>query len=91
MITLNVLLQQMNNPQHMTDGWGGNYGMGFMIFFWIVILGIIGLLIWFLIRKSSGSTHKSDDETALQILEKRYARGEIDEEEFRRKKKELNE
>lgn len=91
MTILNSIFLQMNNPQHMMDGWGGGFGMGLMIFFWLLILGLIVTLIWFLIRKGSESTLKSDNETSLEILKKRYARGEIDEEEFRRMKKEISE
>ncbi len=91
MTALNLIFQQMNNPQHMMDGWGGSFGMGFMIFFWLLILILMGTLIWFLIRKGSDSTYKPDDKTPLEILKKRYAHGEIDKEQFHRMKKELTE
>lgn len=90
MANLNFIFLQMNNPQHMTDGWGSGYGMGVMVFFWLLVLGLIGVLIWFLIRKGSESSIKSDNETSFEILKKRFARGEIDEEEYRRKKKEIS-
>jgi len=91
MVNLNSIFLQMNNPQHMMDGWGGGFGMGLMIFFWLLFLGLIGTLIWFLIRKGSESTFKPDNESPLEILKRRYARGEIDDEEFRRMKKEISE
>lgn len=57
------------------------FGGMFMLFFWIMLLLIcIGLL------RKSGSGEK---ETAEEILKKRYARGEISQEEFARMKKEL--
>lgn len=91
MTILNSIFLQMNNSQHMTDGWGGGYGMGVMILFWVLILALIGTLIWFLVRKGSGSSAKPDNESSLEILKKRFARGEISEDEFHKMKKEISE
>jgi len=80
------------------DGWR-DYGMGpgmmwgwwgmgwiFMIIFWgLIVVGLI-LLIRYLIRISKEG---KAEESALDILKKRYARGEIDKEEFEQKKKDL--
>ena len=69
----------------MNWGWG-NYGMGgygfgwlFMILFWaLVILGII-----YLVKVLAGGSGKSPtQETAEDILKKRFARGELSREEF---------
>lgn len=85
-----LLLQQMNNPQHMMDGWGSGYGMFFMGLFWLIILALIITLIWFLIKKGSNSPQQSSEENPREILDKRYARGEIDDEQYRQMKKEIN-
>ncbi|HYX07798.1 MAG TPA: SHOCT domain-containing protein [Bacteroidales bacterium] len=74
----------MGNWGHMmTYGYGG----GFM---WLIVLVLVGIVIYFLfqISKSKGSDG-SIIETPLDILKKRYAKGEIDKEEFDRKKKDL--
>lgn len=70
-------------------GWGGG-GMGFagpwMVLFWIaVIVAILALakLLW------SGSKRRQTSSRALQILEERYAQGEINREEFEQKKRDL--
>ena len=89
MAALNLILLQMNGPQHMMDGWGGGTGMIFMVIFWLVVLGLLVTLIWFLIRKGSSTMRNSAGETPLEILQKRYARGDIDEEEYRRMKEEI--
>jgi len=60
------------------------FGGMFMIFFWVMLLLICLALI---MRK--GRSHEK--ETAEEILKKRYARGEISQEEFLRMKKEIRE
>ncbi len=71
--------------------WGDSIGMGFgfgfgwifMVLFWaFVILGIAYMLKQLL---SSGSSGESG-ETALDILKKRYAAGEITKDEYGEKK-----
>ncbi len=63
------------------------YGGGFM---WVIILILVGIGIYFLLQvsKSKGSDDSVDEEP-LDILNKRYARGEIDKEEFEQKKRDL--
>jgi putative membrane protein len=73
-------------------GWG--YGMGWpgtllMAAFWIaVIVGIIFLIRWMVVSTRSGHTSGPQD-SALEILKRRYARGEIDREEFEEKRRDL--
>jgi len=57
-----------------------------MILFWIlVILGIV-----YLVKLIVGGTKKGEkEETALDILKKRYVRGEISKEEFEKMKNDL--
>lgn len=74
-------------------GWG--YGMGWfgtilMAAFWIaVIVGVVFLIRWLAISMRAGSHGTASGESALEILKKRYARGEIDKEEFEAKKRDL--
>jgi putative membrane protein len=70
----------------------GMMGGGFMWLFWILIIFVIVLLIRAARGNSSSNEQRANQqrETPLEILEKRYARGEIDEEEFQRRKKELS-
>lgn len=70
---------------NMMGGYGG-FGWTFMILFWIlVILGII-YLAKFLAEKNEP---KEEKRSALDILKERYAKGEINKDEFEAKKKDL--
>ncbi len=72
--------------QGMMDGW---WGVGLiMMLFWIGILVLIGVLIWRLLE-GRGGLERSTEESALEILQRRYARGEIEREEFEEKKRDL--
>lgn len=73
----------------------GSWGMGYgilgsfmMLLFWgLIIAGIVFAIRWI----SHGGPVKSslEHETPLEILKKRYAKGEIDREEFGARKQEL--
>ena len=63
------------------------YGGGFM---WILLLVVLGVLIYFLLQASkSKDPDRSVTETPLDILKKRYAKGEITKEEFDRIKADI--
>jgi putative membrane protein len=66
--------------------WGWGIGMMAMMFlFWaLVIVGLIVGIRWLL---GKGKEEKSD--SAIEILRQRYARGEINKDEFEAKKKDL--
>lgn len=66
-------------------GWGWGMWMAHTFLWWILlILGIVVLVRWII----AGPGH-TRGETALDILKKRYARGEIGKEEFEQKKRDL--
>lgn len=68
--------------------WGG--GMWFGWIFWVAI---IGLIIWLVLNQSN--RHREEyfppktTESPMDILKKRYAKGEISHEEFERMKKNI--
>ena len=76
----------------MMNGWGmGWFGGIFMIVLWVlVIVGLIFLIKWLVQSTRSGSHAGSGSPSrALDILNERYARGEIDKQEFEEKKRDL--
>jgi len=67
---------------------GYNNFMGFgMILFWVLLIGVI-ILVVKMFLDSSGK-RQSESVSALEILKRRYASGEITREEFDEKKKDL--
>ena len=67
--------------------WHG-YGGGMMWIFWVLI---IGALIWFVaFATRRGGDSSRHEKSAIEILQERYARGEIDREEFEQKQKDLS-
>jgi putative membrane protein len=69
-------------------GMMGSFGMGFgiiiMVLFW-------GAIIWLVISLINAGTRKSEEtpESALDILKKRYARGEVTKEQYIEMEKDL--
>lgn len=68
-------------------GWMG-LGWVFMVLFWVlIILGVVALLRWFGI--SSDGSRNAPRKTPLDILQERYARGEIERDEYEQKRRDL--
>ncbi len=69
--------------------WWGVWGIGMMLMmflFWVlVVVGLIAAIRWLI---SKGKTPSRD--SALEILRERYARGEINKEEFETRRKDLS-
>ncbi|HQS58757.1 MAG: electron transporter RnfE [Gallionellales bacterium 35-53-114] len=68
-------------------GMAGGYGFGgvFMALWWVLIIfGIVMLVKWV-----TNSSHSAGGNKSLDILKERYARGEINEQEFQKRKSDL--
>ena len=66
-------------------GWG--WGILMMVAFW----GLLLVLVWILVRSAVGSRdERRARPDALEILDERFARGEIDEDEYRQKRRVLD-
>lgn len=66
-------------------GFGG-FGMIFMLLFWV---GVVLLVVWGVRNLGNTRVERDTSNRALEILEERYARGEIDSEEFNSRRSEL--
>jgi len=65
------------------------FGHGFGILFWILLIVVIVLLVAGSGVGRGSQRDRGEEKTPLDILKERYARGEIDDEEFERKRREL--
>ena len=74
---------------YMWEGWGSGhmtFGIVPMALFWLGLIVFLGLLIrW--ISRDSLTNRPAMGKTALDILQERFARGEIDKQEFEESKR----
>ena len=72
------------------SGWGYIGGSMVMIVFWLLVIAGIIFLARYLVRRQENGDHRHHyEKTALDILQERYAKGEINKEEYENKKKDL--
>ncbi len=69
-------------------GWGfGGFIMGIVMFaFWF---GLLFLIVWTIKELVTGGSRSKKEDSAMEILKERYAKGEIDKKEFEERKKAL--
>ena len=77
------------------NGWGGGWMMLFGGFFWIILLAVgIAAVVW-IVRSGTHGGHYlpppriDRGSSGLDILEERYARGEINRDEYLQKKRDI--
>lgn len=79
---------------HHHDGWmgthgnGGWFGMGWMLVWGLVMIGIPVFILYAIATRIGGGGDGTSDD-ALSVLRQRYARGEIDDEEFETRRQQL--
>jgi putative membrane protein len=71
-------------------GWGmGPAGWIFMGLFWVLVIGLIVWAVVALLPNVRSTGTRPQHESPLEILERRFAMGEIDAEQYRRARDEL--
>ncbi len=73
--------------------YGYHYGMGWMLvtfIFWILLIAGVVLLVMWIVGKSSRGARSAAEDSALDILKKRYARGEITREQYEEMKSDIS-
>ena len=72
----------------MFDGHMIGFGGGFMWLFWLLLIVIV---VWAVSAVAGrGGTTAEKQRSALDMLKERYAKGEIDQQEFEQKRKDLD-
>ena len=69
--------------------WGFGHSMGW---WWLIGLVFMVIIVWVVLKvlnQNKNSNTRVDNKSALDILKERYARGEIDKQEFEERKKDL--
>ena len=69
-------------------GWGWGWGILWVALFWALVIAGLVLLVRYLARSNQPVGPRG--EQPLEILKRRYARGEISREEFEEKKRDLS-
>ena len=72
------------HPSWMWGAWGLGMMVMMLVFWGLVIVGIVLAIRWF-----AGQGERSRSDRALDILRERYARGEINKDEFEAKQRDL--
>ena len=79
MLLASVLAQMWDNDNHMDNGWWWVMGVG-----WLVFLALLVALVYLIVRHNTGPRAAGGSPgRAVEILDERFARGEIDEQEYR--------
>lgn len=72
--------------------WNSSYSEGWMVVhgaFWIIILAALVIGTVYLLRSSRREGNERAGQTPLEILDRRYAEGEIDREEYLQRKQDV--
>ena len=88
--------QQQGDPSYGTHMWGGGGWMFFGPLMMIIFVAAIVALVVFMVRGLGGTghgaaAHPPPGRTPLDILKERFARGEIDKDEFEERRRTLGE
>ncbi len=91
MSTITTVLAMAVSLSADADGWGhmGGWGWGMAVFGWLFMAALVGLIVW-LISSVVRRPESNRSSNAFDILDARYARGEIDRDEYFERKADLD-
>ena len=75
----------------MMGGYGYEYGVIHMVVWIVILLVVVALVVWLVRSMSASGAHQlpARRSAGLDVLEERYARGEINRDEYLQKKKDI--
>lgn len=80
---------------HMWD-WGFGIGWIFMLFFWLIVIAVVAVVIVLVVNstkqtQSHATSLKSGHDSSVEKVKERYAKGEINREEYKQLMEDLKE
>ena len=80
-----------NGPFNMVSGWGwlGPFHFIIPLLFWGLIIAVVVLLVRYVIGWGDRPNHLAQRPAGVDVLEERYARGEINRDEYLQKKHDI--
>ena len=69
--------------------WYGGFHMGWMMLFWTIGIALAAVLVWAFLKSSGQTPAGRSRESPEDVLERRYAEGEIDRDTYRQMRAEL--
>ncbi len=94
LMTVPAVAQTYGDPPHMGPwGWSGTFFGPIMdiVFIAVVLIAVVLLVRWLGRSGHGGALHSPPGKTPLGILKERFAKGEIDKEEFEEQRRVLGE
>lgn len=79
-------------PMDQSGPYGGGHMMNFGfggIFMWLIFLALAGFIVYIVMQSRKSGDSGPSNETPLDIIKKRYAKGDITKEEFENLKKDI--
>ncbi|MEX0657867.1 MAG: hypothetical protein WD080_01925 [Egibacteraceae bacterium] len=78
-----ILAQRTEWGSHMMDGWGAGWMWAMSLFWMLLLVALVVGIVWAVTRTGRPPERPEGAGRAREILDERYARGEVSTEEYR--------